>query len=232
MSFILDALKKSENERHRQHGPALLEVRVAAPRSRMPLWAALLGIALLANAAVLTWLLLRPPPQGQTAAVAVASGTAAAVPAVSATPPVAAPLPATPQPAYAATAASAGFLPDPALATTPLPAAASDTAAPSNPADYLPAAAARTAPAAIANAAADMGLPSIHDLNASGANLPELRLSLHVYDPEPARRYVLLNSTRLREGESTPDGIRLERVTEAGVILAWRNRRFTLSRGE
>jgi general secretion pathway protein B len=79
---------------------------------------------------------------------------------------------------------------------------------------------------------ADLGLPTIHDLNASGANLPELRLSLHVYDAEPSRRYVLLNSTRLREGESTPDGLRLERITESGVVLAWRNRRFTVQRGE
>jgi hypothetical protein len=43
---------------------------------------------------------------------------------------------------------------------------------------------------------------------------------------------VLLNSTQLHEGESTPDGLRLERVTETGVIVSWRNRRFSLSTSE
>jgi len=32
MSFILDALKKSETDRQRQATPALFEVKVAAPR--------------------------------------------------------------------------------------------------------------------------------------------------------------------------------------------------------
>ena len=36
MSFILDALKKSENDRQRQASPALFEVKVAAPRRRFP----------------------------------------------------------------------------------------------------------------------------------------------------------------------------------------------------
>ena len=36
MSFILDALKKSESDRQRQSGPALFEVKVAAPRTRLP----------------------------------------------------------------------------------------------------------------------------------------------------------------------------------------------------
>ena len=51
MSFILDALKKSENERQKQSGPALYEVKVAAPARRFPVWAvvvgALLGVFLL-----------------------------------------------------------------------------------------------------------------------------------------------------------------------------------------
>ena len=33
MSFILDALRKSEHERQRQGGPGLAEVAVAAPKT-------------------------------------------------------------------------------------------------------------------------------------------------------------------------------------------------------
>ncbi len=44
MSFILDALKKSEAERQRQTGPTLLELRVTQPRRRYPAWALWVGI--------------------------------------------------------------------------------------------------------------------------------------------------------------------------------------------
>jgi general secretion pathway protein B len=221
MSFILDALKKSESERNRQAGPALLEVRVAPRRAGLPLWAIIILIALALNLGVIGYLLLR----GRPAAPAAAPAPAVAMPAPAPSAAV--------QPAVSTAAPAA--LPDPALATTALP-PAGDSGAAVNPADFAPAlprtAAAPMPPATASQAAADMGLPSLNDLNANGAGLPELRLSLHVYDADASRRYVLLNSTRLREGESTPDGIRLERVTETGVVLSWRGRRFTIQRGE
>ena len=204
MSFILDALKKSESERNRQTGPTLMELRVAPPRSRLPTWGLVIGAVLLLNLGLLLWLLLRPTPPPPI----VAAAAPAAVPA-----PVAAA-------AAVVTAPTAPAPPEPALSP------------PANPADFEPALPARSPLPSTTNVGAALGLPTIHDLNASGANLPELRLSLHVYDAEPSRRYVLLNSTRLREGESTPDGLRLERITESGVVLAWRNRRFTVQRGE
>ena len=46
MSFILDALKKSESDRQRQNGPALFEVKVAPPRTRLPLWAMAIAVLL------------------------------------------------------------------------------------------------------------------------------------------------------------------------------------------
>ena len=49
MSFILDALKKSETDRQRQTSPALFEVKVAAPRRRFPVWAIALGVLLGVN---------------------------------------------------------------------------------------------------------------------------------------------------------------------------------------
>ena len=52
MSFILDALKKSENDRQRQTAPALFEVKVAAPRRRFPIWAVGLAVLLGVNVRV------------------------------------------------------------------------------------------------------------------------------------------------------------------------------------
>src|SRR5579872_3461369 len=61
MSFILDALKKSETDRQRQNGPALYEVKLATPRTQLPLWAIVLGVVLVANLGLVMWVLCRSP---------------------------------------------------------------------------------------------------------------------------------------------------------------------------
>ena len=76
--------------------------------------------------------------------------------------------------------------------------------------------------------ASDERLPGVQELRAAGVALPELVLNLHIYDPAPANRSVLLNGQRLREGEYTPDGVRLERITADAVILEASGRRFRL----
>lgn len=79
MSFILDALKKSENDRQRQSGPALFEVRVAPPRSKLPLLAIVIVSLLVVNLGVVGWIMLRKP-----ASAAVPTAPAAAAPAAAA----------------------------------------------------------------------------------------------------------------------------------------------------
>src|SRR5881398_477480 len=59
MSFILDALKKSESDRQRQSGPALFEVKLAPPRTGLPPWGLAVGALLLVNLGVVMWMLLR-----------------------------------------------------------------------------------------------------------------------------------------------------------------------------
>src|SRR5215472_7913059 len=59
MSFILDALKKSESDRQRQGGPALFEVKVAPPRHALPPWAVAIAVLLVANLGVVAWYFLR-----------------------------------------------------------------------------------------------------------------------------------------------------------------------------
>jgi hypothetical protein len=76
MSFILDALKKSESDRQRQNGPALYEVKVAAPRTQLPLWAIGLAALLAINLGLVAWALLRRSTDAP-AATARNSGAAA-----------------------------------------------------------------------------------------------------------------------------------------------------------
>ncbi len=114
MSFILDALKKSENERQKQSGPALFEVKVAPPPRRFPVWAVVVGALLGVNLIVLiAVLLLRdrsdPAVQATQAQIATAAATAAAAPA---TPSAA---PSAPPGAYAPLSASAAA-PSPGVA--------------------------------------------------------------------------------------------------------------------
>ena len=101
MSFILDALKKSESDRQRQSGPSLFEVKVAPPRRALPIWAVAIAVLLGINVIVISWMLLRHPAARQPAAAAAgetgasaASGgraavqdAAAAAPRVAASPP-------------------------------------------------------------------------------------------------------------------------------------------------
>jgi general secretion pathway protein B len=70
MSFILDALKKSETDRQRQNGPALFEVRVAPPRNGLPLWAIGLAVLLAVNLVIVAWVLLRRPASAEVAGAA------------------------------------------------------------------------------------------------------------------------------------------------------------------
>jgi hypothetical protein len=219
MSFILDALKKSESERHRHSGPVLMDVRIAPPRRRLPAWAWIIVAVLVINLLVLAWLLWFSPRRATTQnavpAAAAPAGAATAAPASPAAGATQGALPAAPAPAGAPPPASA--LPEPALppaATAQAPVAAGAPAS--------------AAPAPVINIAS---LPRYQDLTAAGLALPTLVLNLHVHDPVPANRYVLLNGSKVREGETLPDGLKILQIVPSGVALEWRGQRFFLNAG-
>jgi general secretion pathway protein B len=74
-------------------------------------------------------------------------------------------------------------------------------------------------------------VPTMQELLARGVTLPALTLNMHVFEPNPDNRFVLVNGKRLREGDELPDGIRVERITPSGVVLNARGRRFLLVAG-
>lgn len=225
MSFILDALKKAEAERQRQTGPTLLEVRVAPPRRRLPLWTLIIGALLGINIVLLMVFVLRRPAPNSAASPATAS-IAAPAPVVSApsTPPpqVLAPLPV---PATAAAPAAAPA-PTPSLTDVAKRNGAGD-AVPGNPADYEPALPASEAapPRRTQDVPARREPPSMAEV---GADLPELRLDLHVYATRAADRYALINMHRVREGDVLPEGPRVVAIDRDGVELSYRGTEFML----
>ena len=60
-------------------------------------------------------------------------------------------------------------------------------------------------------------------------SLGPLNLDLHVYASQPERRFVLINSQRYRPGDWLAEGALLEAIAPDGVILSYRDRRFTLT---
>ena len=97
MSFILDALRKSEHERQRQTGPALVEVPVAAPKPRTNTWATAAIALLVVNLVAIGVLLIvrsgNAPPDAPAAQAPPTSPApiAAAAPAVPGPTPAATP---------------------------------------------------------------------------------------------------------------------------------------------
>jgi general secretion pathway protein B len=230
MSFILDALKKSENERQRQSGPALFEVKVATPRPGLPAWAIALGVLLVVNISVVIWLVLRKPAQGPVSQHAAAVPAATLAPA----PAVAAPLAAAPTPAPAPPAQSTQP-PEPASDETTQPdESAADTrdSETLNAEDYEPAVSASSRPPAETGGVTRgtvEGFPTYEQLAAS-SSVPEVKLDMHVYAAKPQDRFVFINMQRLREGDSLPNGVRVEQITPDGVVLSHRGSRFVLER--
>jgi general secretion pathway protein B len=237
VSFILDALKKSETDRQRQTTPALFEVKVAAPRRRFPAWAIGLGALLAVNVAVLGWVLLRQPAAAPASAGAPppASGAPSATAATTVTDPgrmVTLTMPAdssstvtvSPNTRDGGVVAPSGA---PPLAEEPLLTGGETPVPPNYDAnDYAPAV--TPAQASAAAAQRDNSLPSRDEVLAQGAQIPELRLDLHVFAAKPADRFVFINMRKLREGESLPEGVRVEAITLHGAELSYRGRRFTL----
>ena len=238
MSFILDALKKSENERQRQSAPALFEVKVAAPRRNFPLWAVGLGVLLGVNVLVLLWFLLRQPAPATPAATASnAAGTAPASGAPAGM--VTVPATSTYIPAGAAPALTVGngnvdagvVAPSaaPPLAEEPVLSVQEPSVPPDYDArDYRPAVTPAQANAIAAARREASSVPSRDEVLAQGAQLPDLRLDLHVYDADPAKRFVFVNMRKLREGESLPEGVRLDSITQSGARFSFRGTQFTL----
>ncbi len=222
MSFILDALRKSEHERQRQAAPDFAHFQTAAPRSRHPVWIFGVGALLIVNLIAVLILVLRgerqttetDPPPSQTA---LAPQTAA--------------------PPSAAMAAQGAQVPAESVATAqpPLPISAPTP----HPASAIPPPSAPAEPASppepklreIPAPAQDEVLPTIHQLNLQGVNaLPELHLDIHVYSTRAADRFVFINMRKYKEGAQTQEGILVERITPDGAVLNRNGTRFLLPR--
>jgi general secretion pathway protein B len=233
MSFILDALKKSELERQRQTIPGLMDSGAAPARTRFPRWAAALLALLAVNLAVLVVVLTRA---GGSAAHVETPAAHAETPAVHAETPVVSSVPAAaPAEHFSPMDAAPVYAPEVPAAAGAV--TAGDSAAPIAP-PAPPAPPAQRAPhrhdpllTDDDSKAQEEVLPSMSEINLTGQDaLPELHLDVHVFATQAAERFVYINMRKYHEGATLQEGPVLERIRRDGVVLNFHGMRFVLPR--
>ena len=216
MSFILDALRKSELERQRQSGPSIAELPVARDDRHLPRALLAIGLLLAVNVGVLLFFLLRDTT-GAIPTIGASSTAAPVVAAPVATAPMPLPVnvsPAADLPDFDAQVSEADALPE---ASSPPP-APDPTLLPDASVTYS------------AGSVEELP-PSIDDLPAqTTAGLPELSVDLHIYADDPAKRVVFINGRRYQRGGVLVEGPTVEEINREGAVLSYRGRRFLLPR--
>ena len=203
MSFILDALRKSENERQRNQPLGVAAPQGSGGRRGSGIWIPLVALLVGVNLSLLLvmWIM----SEDQQPAPPVVNEPVPAQPAPVAQPPASAPPPVAPAPAAPAPAASTA--PAQPAATQPLPAPVS------NP------------------AGTDSELPTMEELVLQNLiTIDPLRLDIHVYSENPAERFVFINMNRYDEGQTLKEGPLLVAINPAGVVLRHQGYDFLVTR--
>ncbi|MGB5726919.1 MAG: general secretion pathway protein GspB [Thiogranum sp.] len=243
MSYILEALKKSEQQRELGRVPGITSVHENTAKSVSGKWLWLIVAILLLNAGLLVLLLWpdsEPEPVTTSAPirepVQLRRDRPAVAPLVS-QPPVLenpaprvpqaariAPLPAAPAAAPVKTETTAKpVLQEPAMAAAVLPAQPQAE----QPQAEQPQAEQPPRPAVKADAPALPVWPQIptHLFQQLSGNL---RLDVHVFSDQPQKSFVLINMRKYRQGEKLQEGPQLDEITAEGVILSFSGQRFRL----
>jgi general secretion pathway protein B len=255
MSFILDALKKSEREREQQSQGLPSEIVYSRRNATQPMWMFAVTGLLLLNFGFLLVLWLRGDRQQPAPVITVNSGPLAAAPAgntpigtttggataVANSAPTNDSATATVRSLQDEASSSASEAPD---ETAALLAGADLPAGPqlvrSISPGYSTDAALNAAALANSNTASsnqnyfnrtNNTIPTLDSIGGSGAlNLPQLHLDIHVYSAAAAERFVFINMRKYTEGQSLNEGPLVERITPEGAVLTYRNQRFVLPR--
>lgn len=217
MSFILDALKKSENERQLNAPPEFATVPADPDSPGAPRWLWVLGGLLLINLVVVIALLSRDtsPHVPATLAEPVTARSPESTTAVVAPP---------------STVRADDFADRLDAARRNLPQRTADSASAASDRAERPAA---EPPASTVSSGADSAvlLPSLDELRLAGdVNLPELHIDIHVWSDNVSERFVFINMDKYRERDTLAAGPVVREITRDGVVLDYRGRRFMLPR--
>lgn len=210
MSFILDALRKSDAQRRLGSPPALMTPQpgASAPARPRTLSYGLLAAALIAAGIVIgAW----RPWQAEERPV-VAADTAAVKPV--------APIQSAPPPAPAPPAVLAP-------ATAVKPQAPAPISKPVRVREQSRKTVAATPKKAAVPAAPVVEVVAFSDLPVSvQLEIPPLSITAHAYSPVARDRLIGINDRVLREGEQVTPSLLLEQITPDGMIMSYKGYRF------
>jgi len=211
MSFILDALRKSETDRQQQSGAELTGVPTSPQSPSVPRWFWIVGLLLAINLAVLIGLLIKPDTSAPQQLLPSSVNTAAL-------PTTGAP----PRPSFEEQVATARENPPIQQAELPV------VEAKENAQDFVRPVLISQDPSTVA--ASDL-YPTFQEVRVRGAiNLPDLHLDIHVFSVNPDDRFVFVNMAKLREGSTMAEGPVVAEITPGGVVLRHEGQLFLLPR--
>jgi general secretion pathway protein B len=226
MSFILDALRKSDQQRHRGATPTLLTSPSLAAEPKQPAYwiQGLLAAVLIAAGIAIGW--LRPWQTEQPAVQPIASVTTTPASTPRQAAPTAWPETNTaqqPQKPVASAASSGAALAWP----TQSPSSAEARSTPVTAAAIQPPTPPAEKPAGATASAPVQNVIALSELPASiRQELPAISVLLHQYSPKPGKRFVTINNQTLQEGETVAPGITLEQITPDGMTLSYKGYHF------
>jgi general secretion pathway protein B len=235
MSYILDALKKADNERERELSavPGLhAQADGASERTGAMPWRIVALGALVLLAAWIAWLVLGRSESTVPVVMAPAQSEPVAAPAPPLPAPMPTPAPAPPSPPMAAPPPPAAAMQAPPPMTAPPPPAPRPQPAPvtARPAPAPAPAAAPPAVAATPKAAApsaEARIPTRNELPAAvRAAMPPLNISGAVYSATPSARMLFANGLVLREGDAAGADLKVERIGPSASVLSFRGQSF------
>ena len=202
MSFILDALKKSESERRRQDTPGIANIPEAGRRNSGKRWIWLIAGLLAINLVVLAGLMLRPGGAPQSAAIESVAGDEPAT-------------------------ASFSDLVIEVKRSRPEPAAMPpETSAPASIVESTLPRVTDDPPQSVSD-----GLATFNELRARGMlQLPDMHLDIHVYSGQPTDRFVFVNMSKYKEKDTLAEGPVVREITPDGMVLEYRGTAFLLPR--
>lgn len=206
MSYILDALRKSDHQRQLGATPTLQASPAVASGPARP----------------------GPAPNGWLLAAAVGGLVGAGILAGWLISGKQAPGPALPGP-MASPQPTGGAAPAQRASSAPLqadaPSALDHAQAPARTntpvrAPAPPVAVVSADPVAEPKAAEAQGLPPL-----MAREIGDVTIAFHVYSGNPADRRVMIDNTMLRQGETLPSGMKVEEITPDGVVLVFEGQR-------
>ena len=205
MSYILEALKKSDMQRQRGNAPTLqvVQLPLPAPKHTSFIYYGLVALVLLAGIMIG---LLRPwqAEQVQSEMEPIARETPVAIPQQNALAPLTMPQEIPGNTVHRLPAQNAA------------PAVEPNAAAPM-----------QQKSSRLDEVAQEQQTMLLNELpSAIRQELPEMAVQLHAYSSKPGESLVSINSIRLREGGYLMAGLKLEQITPDGMIFSYKGYRF------